>query len=99
MYGIVLSRGVGDDLKRLRAYDRRWILAEIEIQLAQAPNRESRSKKLLENFVPPFEAVPPVWQLRIGDFRVFYDVDDEERRVFVRAVRRKPPHTTTEEIL
>jgi len=36
---------------------------------------------------------------RVGDWRVFYDVDGEERRVYVRAVRRKPPHRTTEEIL
>ena len=44
---------------------------------------------------PPLELCPPIWQLRIGDHRVFYDVDEGERRVFVRAVRRKPPHRTT----
>lgn len=27
------------------------------------------------------------------------DVDDPARRVVVRAIRRKPPHKTTEEIL
>jgi hypothetical protein len=32
-------------------------------------------------------------------YRVFYDVDDAAGRVIVRAVRRKPPHKTTEEIL
>jgi len=30
---------------------------------------------------------------------VFYDVDEEKMTVHVRAVRRKPPHRTTEEIL
>ena len=29
----------------------------------------------------------------------FYDVDEANAAVIVRAVRRKPPHTTTEEIL
>ena len=99
MYEIVFSEGVGDDLKRLRVYERSRILDEIETRLVQAPNREARNKKLLENLLPPFEAVPPVWQLRTGDYRVIYDVNEEERTVFVRAVRLKPPHKTTEEIL
>ena len=54
---------------------------------------------LEDKLVPPFEAVPPVWQLRIGDHRVFSDVDSVHKKVFVRAVRRKPPHLTTEQIL
>ena len=48
---------------------------------------------------PPWEHVEPVWELRVGEFRVFYDVSEEESRVIVRAIRRKPPHKTTEEIL
>ncbi len=40
-----------------------------------------------------------MWEMRMGEYRVFYDVDDAERRVVIRAVRRKPPHATTEEIL
>jgi ParE-like toxin of type II ParDE toxin-antitoxin system len=39
-----------------------------------------------------------VWQLRIGDFRVFYDVDEERQAVIVRAIRRKGTKAT-EEIL
>ena len=99
MYEIVFSRGVADDLKRLRAYDRNRILDQIENQLVRAPNRETRHKNVLEDLVPPFEAVPPVWQLRVGDFRVFYDVDEQDRTVSVRAVRRKPPHKETEDIV
>ena len=38
-------------------------------------------------------------ELRVGEYRVFYDVDDTERLVTVRTIRRKPPHATTEEIL
>jgi mRNA-degrading endonuclease RelE of RelBE toxin-antitoxin system len=43
--------------------------------------------------------VQPVWELRVGEYRVFYDVDEVGGQVVVRAVRRKPPHKTTEEIL
>jgi mRNA-degrading endonuclease RelE of RelBE toxin-antitoxin system len=35
----------------------------------------------------------------VGEYRVFYDVGEVERVVYVRAIRRKPPHRTTEEIL
>ena len=34
----------------------------------------------------------PVWELRVGDHRVFYDVDAEILVVIVRAIRRKPSH-------
>ncbi len=47
----------------------------------------------------PPDAVPPIWELRVGDWRVFYDVEEKAGKVFVRAVRHKPPHKTTEEIL
>jgi len=35
-------------------------------------------------------------QLRVGDYRVFYDVDEEESLVIVRHVRRKGTRTTGE---
>ena len=41
----------------------------------------------------------PVWELRIGEYRVFYDVDEQLSLVMVRAIRHKPPHKTMEEIL
>jgi mRNA-degrading endonuclease RelE of RelBE toxin-antitoxin system len=37
-----------------------------------------------------------VWQFRAGDFRVFYDVDEERRKIIVRAIRRKGTTTTRE---
>ena len=60
---------------------------------------ETRNKKILVGLTPPWEHQPPVWELRVGEYRVFYDVDEPDRRVTVRAVRRKPPHATTEGIL
>ena len=98
-FEVRLSEGVKRDLEELRAYDRHLILEAIEAQLMDAPSVSTKKRKLLRNLVPPFEAVPPIWQLRVGSFRVFYDVDDAERRVDVRAIRRKPAHRNTEEIL
>jgi len=41
----------------------------------------------------------PVWQLRVGDYPVFYDVDDSEHTVYIRAVREKKTDQTTEDII
>ena len=98
-FAIEFSEGVKKDLARLRVYDCRILLEAIETQLTHAPHVETRNRKFLRNLIPPFEAIPPIWQLHVGTFRVFYDVNEEERRVCVRAVRRKPPHLTTEEVL
>ena len=51
------------------------------------------------NLIPPWDAEPPIWELRVGDYRVFYDVSEREAVVYVRAIRKKPPERTTEEIL
>lgn len=99
LYEIRFAVSVVSDLKRLRASQRRRIFDEIRRKLAEEPTKVTKHIKQLQKLVPPFEAVPPVWQLRIGDHRVFYDVDSEPKKVFVRAVRRKPPHLTTEQIL
>ena len=99
VYKITYSNGVADDLKSLGAPVRSQILDEIEVQLAHEPNRETRNRKILVGLVPPWEHVPPVWELRIEEYRVFYDIDEKTKLVMVRAVRHKPPHKTTEDIL
>ena len=91
--------GVEADLRGIRPYDRGMILDAMEESLLHAPETETRNRKRLPKLVPPFESVPPIWELRAGEYRVFYDVNREERRVYVRAIRHKPPHRTTEEIL
>ena len=71
----------------------------IQRKLPYEPTRPTRHVKRLDKLVPPFEHVPPIWQLRIGDFRIFYDVNDAEAMVLVRAIRRKPAHLTTEQVI
>ena len=99
MYAIRFATGVEQDLRRLKAYDRGRILGAIEEQLPYQATSPSRHRKLLINLVPPWAADPPIWELRVGDHRVFYDVAEEERVVYVRAIRLKRADTTTEDIL
>src|SRR5574341_878631 len=58
---------------------------------------EDRSRPWLQGLALP--SSPSAWELRAGAYRVFYDVSEEERTVYVRAVRKKPAGMTTEEIL
>jgi mRNA-degrading endonuclease RelE of RelBE toxin-antitoxin system len=99
VFSIEIGRSALEELVALRAFDGRKILEAIEAELSHEPTRATRRRKILPGLKPPFEAVPPIWELRVGEYRVFYDVSEEEKKVYVRAVRRKPPHKTTEEIL
>ena len=99
VYEIRFAVGVARDLGAIRAAERKRILEGIRRRLEHEPTRRTKHVKQLRKLSPPFEHVPPIWQLRIGDHRVFYDVDEAGLVVSVRAVRRKPPHTTTEQIL
>lgn len=54
---------------------------------------------MLVALIAPWEYVEPVWELRAGEYRIFYDVDEAASVVIVRAIRHKPPHKTTEDIL
>lgn len=99
VYEILFSEGVFDDLRRVRAGQRTQILDRIEVQLRHEPTRQTRNRKVLVGLVPPWQHVEPVWELRIGEYRVFYDVDEGESTVIIRAIRHKPLHMTTEGIL
>ncbi len=99
MYTIEYVESVADDLVGLRVFERKQILDEIQEQLTHQPIEETKRKKILRGLKPPWEHTEPVWELRIDEFRVFYDVDEAASQVTVRAVRHKPAHKTTEEIL
>lgn len=93
------SAEVEEDLKKIRAYHRNQIVDAIEEQLAYTPETPTKNRKLLENLIPPWKSVPPIWELRVGEYRVFYDVTPTESVVYVRAIRRKPRQAKTEDIL
>jgi mRNA-degrading endonuclease RelE of RelBE toxin-antitoxin system len=99
MFILKYAEGVADDLANLRAFDRKQLLDRIEEQLTHQPTQGTRNKKILVGLIPPWEHEEPVWELRVDEYRVFYDVNEEARCVTVRAIRYKPPHKTTDEIL
>jgi mRNA-degrading endonuclease RelE of RelBE toxin-antitoxin system len=99
MFDIRFAESVEEDLRKIQVYYRNQILDAIEEQLAHEPETASRNRKLLENLTPPWQAVAPVWELRVGEYRVFYDVSGAESVVYVRAIRKKPRGTKTEDIL
>lgn len=99
MFTIEYAKGIATDLKNVRVYDRKMILDGIDTQLKYEPNIQTRNRKIIVGLVPPWEYVEPVWELRIAEYRVFYDIDEDTSTVIIRAIRHKPPHKTTEEIL
>ena len=98
-FTIEYASSARDELAGLRAYDRSRILDEIDDQLMHQADVPTRRRKALLGLDPPWEHLDPVWELRIGDWRVYYDIDVEASRVVIRAIREKPPHQTTEETL
>jgi mRNA-degrading endonuclease RelE of RelBE toxin-antitoxin system len=97
-YAILVHEAAVNEIERLRAYDQRRVMDAMEEQLSHEPMVRTRRRKCLESLAPEFEHVPPVWELRVGAFRVFYDVDETEKQVHIRAVRHKGQTQTTEDI-
>jgi addiction module RelE/StbE family toxin len=98
-YAIEIVASALNELKRIKAFYRQQIRDAIKQQLTNQPNVETRNRKALSGAKPDFEHIPPLWQLRVQKYRVFYDVNEDEQQVSIRAVREKPLHATTEEIL
>ena len=97
-YTVVVRTTAGMDLDGLRAFDRRRIEATISTALGREPFQISRNRKPLPGVSPGFEYSAPLWELRVGEFRVFYDGNEQDRTVYVGAVHHKPPGKTTEDI-
>jgi mRNA-degrading endonuclease RelE of RelBE toxin-antitoxin system len=99
VFEIRFAAGVERDLRNLRIYYRNQILDAIEEQLLHEPDIKTKNRKLLATLIPPWQTVAPIWELRVGEYRVFYDVSPAEAIVYGRAVRKKPRGTKTEDIL
>jgi mRNA-degrading endonuclease RelE of RelBE toxin-antitoxin system len=99
MFEILYADDVSEEIQRLPARDRALIVGRIKEQLRYEPTKPTRVKKLISGLRAPWVVGRPIWQLRVGQHRVFYDVDGNLQQVTVRAIRRKPPHRTTEQIL
>ncbi len=75
-YEIRYSDEAVEQLKRLRAFDRTAVLDNIEQVLRVNPTLESKArvKKLRQ-------PAPTEYRLRVGEFRVYYDVTAESVHV------------------
>jgi len=99
MFEIRYAEDSEAELKALKKRDLQTVLNQIEEQLPHEPDKETRNRKRLIGLKPPWSFVRETWELRIGEIRVFYDVDKDQELITIRAVRRKRPHQTTEDIL
>ena len=79
-----------------RAYDAARVLAAIRAQLTADPAVPTRNRKPLAGFIPQFEHELPVWELRVGELRVFYSIEEPAKLVLVWAVVAKGRKTTRE---
>ena len=81
------------DLKRLRAHDRPTIMDAIGRYLTGSELLLGRRIRLLH-----LADGTDIYRLRVGDHRVFVDLDADAGLIVVRSIRRKG-RRTTEEIL
>jgi mRNA-degrading endonuclease RelE of RelBE toxin-antitoxin system len=86
-FRVQFSPHAEDHVKAFRKRDQQIILNAVAVQLTDQPDSPTRNRKLLEaNPLAP-------WELRVGDFRVFYDVVREDELVVVVAVGHKTHNT------
>lgn len=83
MFRIAFTPSTLDDVQWFRKHDRKIVLDKIEEQLGNQPNVITRNRKKLR----PNQVA--TWELRIGKFRVFYDVDIDRDAVEVKMVGYK----------
>ncbi len=91
-YNIVYDVEALAELKALRRHDQVAVTTAIDQHLSNQPTQVSRSG--IKRLDPPVVAN---YRLRVGDFRVFYDVDEASRTVFVIAIRFKGRQTLEEQ--
>jgi mRNA interferase RelE/StbE len=80
------------DLRALRAFDRATVAQGIEQHLLHESTKVSKSRIRL--MAQPFWSQ---YRLRVGDFRVYYDVDEGARTVDVLRILEKGTRTTPTE--
>ena len=90
-YEIRYAEEAAADIRALRAYDQRKILDGIEVHLTHQPRFLSRTR--IKGMVQPFWSQ---YRLRVEEFRVYYDVDDETHVVHVLRVLQKTTQLTPE---
>ena len=82
-YHIDVTVEAKEDLDSYSVSERRVIIAGIRGQLGYQPLVETKNRKRLrENPISP-------WELRVGKYRIFYEVDADNKRVTIVAIGHK----------
>jgi addiction module RelE/StbE family toxin len=82
-YTLKFTEDARRHLDKLSARDRRIVVDAVEDQLESQPLEQTRNRKPLRS------SSLATWELRVGQFRVFYNVEEEEVVVLIVAVGEK----------
>jgi len=80
MFEIEFTPEARDDLRALKKNEQAEIISAVQIQLRHEPTVETRKRKRLR------PNVVAEWELRVGKFRVLYNVDDNTLTVRIEAI-------------
>jgi mRNA interferase RelE/StbE len=90
-YEIRYSTEAVEDLGALRAFDRSKVRDSVVQLLTHEPTRVSQSR--IKQMTQPFWSQ---FRLRVGDYRVYYDVMEQSQLVMILRVFRKGSGATPE---
>src|SRR5207248_2014957 len=90
MFAIRFGPDAKNELGALKVFDRRKIFASVRRELTTSALVDKKPRKRLAPAPESgIETGTPVWQLRVGDFRIFYDVSRESSVVMIQRIVRK----------
>jgi mRNA interferase RelE/StbE len=82
-YILDITEDANEDLSYYRAFERKVIVDEIVAQLVDRPDVETHSRKILR------DNPSARWELKVGKFRVFYEIDSDAKLVTVMSIGHK----------
>lgn len=82
-YQVEFAERAVKQLEQFAKSVRNVILDDVRAQLPHQPNIETKNRKPLR------ENVLSDWELKVGKYRVFYDINEDERIVRIVAVGHK----------
>ena len=86
-YRIEVTEDAKADLYYYTPFERKTITKEIRVQLTSQPLLETNNRKKLRD--NPIAS----WELRAGNYRIFYEVDRVSRKVIILAIGHKEHNT------
>jgi mRNA-degrading endonuclease RelE of RelBE toxin-antitoxin system len=83
MFELIITPSAMDDLRFFKKREQVLLFNAMEQQLLHEPLTETRNRKALR----PNDLA--AWELRVGQYRIFYDVDEAVGKIFVQVVGYK----------